>query len=115
MLGPRPFARECFSLIPASVKQAGIRLLRTTEEDASMLGRRLADIDPWARLGFDAARLQNLFTGNDDNAHRFTIVYGQVRAGLIIVRFPWLSGPYLNVLCDQFLSPAWIQAGSNSP
>lgn len=98
MPAARPFVSECTTLIPAAAGRPGITLAPMTAEDAGIIGRRLAAIDPWARLGFDAARFADFLAAAEDGAFRFKVLSGTDRAGAVVVRFPWLSGPYLNIL-----------------
>jgi ribosomal protein S18 acetylase RimI-like enzyme len=45
---------------------------------------------------------------SDENRRCFSIWRGGDRAGVIVVRFPWLAGPYLNVFA---LLPAFQRKG----
>jgi ribosomal protein S18 acetylase RimI-like enzyme len=69
-----------------------------TPEQAHVLGAALAAIDPWARFGTQVERLQGFLATVEANAPRFQVRYGGEVAGVIVVRHPWLHGPYLNLL-----------------
>jgi ribosomal protein S18 acetylase RimI-like enzyme len=97
MIVTLPFASET-SLIRAAADHPEITLARMTTEDATIIGTGLAEIDPWARLDFAGERFANFLAAEGDGAFRFKILFGAERAGAVVVRFPWLSGPYLNIL-----------------
>jgi len=58
----------------------------------------LAVIDPWARLSFSAARLEALLAAPGEGGRAFEIRSGGRSAGAVVIRYPWLLGPYLNFL-----------------
>jgi len=97
MIVTLPFASET-SLIRAAADHPEITLARMTTEDATIIGTGLAEIDPWTRLDFAGERFANFLAADGDGAFRFKILFGAERAGAVVVRFPWLSGPYLNIL-----------------
>lgn len=66
--------------------------------DAEILGPELAAIEPWRRLGMSSMRMQAGLATSDVNKRCFTIWHGDDRAGVIVVRHPWLAGPYLNLI-----------------
>ncbi|WP_170937004.1 MULTISPECIES: GNAT family N-acetyltransferase [Rhodomicrobium] len=65
---------------------------------AESLGGDLAAMVPWARLGTSRDQLTGFLSASDDNKRSFSIIADGGLAGVIVVRFPWLSGPYLNLL-----------------
>ncbi len=77
---------------------AGLTLVPMTADVAAILGPALAAIDPWARFGILPERMQSFLAGIETAAPRFQIVCDGVVAGCIVVRHPWLHGPYLNLL-----------------
>lgn len=82
------------------VLQSGpeITLRLTTQAEAEAFGHELAGMGPWLRLGTTAGQMTGFLAASDGNKRCFTIRHGGKRAGVIAVRFPWLSGPYLNLL-----------------
>ncbi len=116
----RPFFGTHHLLAPAAAGRPEIALRRATERDADLLGPAIAAMDPWARLGITTPSQMSAFLGHsDDNKRCFTILADRARAGAVVVRFPWLSGPYLNLLAvlDAFqdkgigrLALAWMEA-----
>jgi diamine N-acetyltransferase len=69
-----------------------------TVEAAQVLGPAVAAIDPWKRYGFDGAALARGFETTGDGAVRFQVRVDGVQGGVVIVRSPWLTGPYLQML-----------------
>lgn len=69
-----------------------------TAELAGVLGEAIAAIDPWARLGASASRMAASLLAEDPALTRKTIFAGDVPAGVIAIRDPWLLGPYLQRL-----------------
>jgi ribosomal protein S18 acetylase RimI-like enzyme len=65
---------------------------------ALSLAEAVARIDPWARLGIGADRLAAGLTAEDPHVCRRRIRLPGADAGLVVVRHPWLFGPYLNLL-----------------
>lgn len=76
----------------------GVVLRRPTDEDVQGLAETLAMIDPWARYGFDPARLAGFFSQQEPAAPRFAIVKDGVAVGAVVLRMAWLHGPYLQFL-----------------
>ena len=103
----RPFHRSNYLLPPGSAG-AEIALKRTTQADADMLGPALTAMDPWARLQLSTEQMIGFLAGSNENLRCFSIWHGGDRAGVAVVRFPWLSGPYLNLLA---VLPAFQQRG----
>ena len=85
---------------PIGVTRDGrtIAVAAMTPEAAAILGPAIAAIDPWARVSYDPARLTGFFAALETGAPRYQIRVGDDLAGAMVVRCPWLSGPYLNIL-----------------
>ena len=75
-----------------------IAMCAMTPQAAAALGPAMADIDPWARLGVEAALFTSFLARHEAGAYRYRIVVDDIDAGICVVRDPWLSGPYLNLL-----------------
>ena len=69
-----------------------------TAAAADVLGPGLAAIDPWARVGYSPEKFTKFFATVGDGAMRYQIAADARLAGVIVVRNPWLAGPYLHVL-----------------
>src|SRR4029078_2956642 len=64
--------------------------------------RRLAEaivaIPPWSVMAYPAEALARFLSAADDGASRFRLEVDGVEAGAVSIRFPWLKGPYLELL-----------------
>ena len=69
-----------------------------TPDAAAALGSGLAAIDPWARVDYGSARFARFLDAREDGAQRYRIDAAGALAGAMVVRNPWLAGPYLNTL-----------------
>ncbi len=92
-----PFHRSDYLLGPRAAG-AEVVMKRTTQADADILGPAITSMEPWARLGLSAEQMIGFLAGSNENLRCFSIWHGRDRAGVAVVRFPWLSGPYLNLL-----------------
>lgn len=86
-----PFSESSYQLPSCS-------LTTLTESEAGLLSSRLGSMDPWLSLGYSAEGLQHYLLRPDPALYRFAIYVGPVMSGLICVRYPWLRGPYLELL-----------------
>jgi diamine N-acetyltransferase len=77
---------------------AALVLEPMTGAAAQVLGPAVATIDPWKRYGFDGATLARGFETTGDGALRFLARVDGALAGVVVVRSPWLTGPYLQML-----------------
>jgi diamine N-acetyltransferase len=73
-------------------------LATMTVEDANALAPVFAVMDPWQRYGDTAERLTSYFSEADANAPRFVIACNNERAGVIVIHWHWLGGPYVQFL-----------------
>lgn len=88
---PSPFAAEVYPLPPLT-----LRTLPPSE--AEYIGARLAAMDPWKRLGYSASALGRFLTNPDPALNRFAVHDANETIGVVCIRFPWLRGPYLELL-----------------
>jgi GNAT superfamily N-acetyltransferase len=70
----------------------------STNEQAQAIAGMLAVSEPWVSLKFSAASLANYLMRDDAALHRYVISVEDDLAGVICVRFPWLRGPYIELL-----------------
>jgi len=94
---PAPYSAPRYEL---GCTRAGpeVTLAVMTQPAARELSAALAAIDPWARLSVSAAQLETLFTTRGEGAIPFAIRAGSQPVGAVVIRYPWLHGPYLNFL-----------------
>lgn len=53
---------------------------------------------PWSTLGVSEDSLTSYLAGEDDGAQRYAIAMNGATAGVVCIRFPWLKGPYIELL-----------------
>ena len=53
---------------------------------------------PWSVMAYPAEALARFLAAADDGAWRFLLEVDGVEAGAVSIRFPWLKGPYLELL-----------------
>jgi diamine N-acetyltransferase len=77
---------------------ASCNLLWMDDQSARVIGNVLAFQDPWLRLGYTADGLFRYLTRTDPSLNRHAVVVSEETAGVICVRYPWLMGPYIELL-----------------
>jgi ribosomal protein S18 acetylase RimI-like enzyme len=93
-----PFSGSRYVMDAVNAGHRPLELKRTTPEDAENFGRNLAGMEPWARLGTSSEQMARFLATSNETKRCFTILHDGERAGVIIIIFPWLAGPYLNLL-----------------
>lgn len=62
------------------------------------LAWRLASIPPWSVMNYPADGIEGYLNRPDPASRRFAIMRAGVPAGVAAFRWPWLRGPYLEML-----------------
>ena len=75
-----------------------LALLPMTAMAAASLAPAIADIGPWAHYHFAPEDLQQSLLITGDGAIRYQLTCDGEPAGVVIIRSPWLAGPYLQIL-----------------
>lgn len=75
-----------------------VTLVSMAPGEADRLGAAFAAIDPWAAYAIPPARLAAFFTSSEEGCSRRAIRIDGRLAGAVVVRAPWLHGPYLQFL-----------------
>jgi diamine N-acetyltransferase len=75
-----------------------VALRPMSPEAARQLGTRLATIDPWARVGYDADSFVRFLAATEQGAARYRVMAGEGLVGAMVIRLQWLHGPYLHLL-----------------
>lgn len=70
-----------------------------TEADASNISDALALISPWKELDIDAAKINAYLLKEDASLLKLSIKVSGCLAGIMVLRIPWLKGPYLELFC----------------
>lgn len=95
MVGPStPFRTERYEIGPA------LALEPMRSEDAGVLADAIPTFGPWTREHYavDPDEFARSLLAADDGASRYVITLNDRPAGVVIVRNPWLAGPYLQLL-----------------
>jgi diamine N-acetyltransferase len=77
---------------------AKLELAPMTVAAAAALGPAVAAIGPWAHYGFPPALLTAQLAKTSDGAVRYQVLADEAIAGAVLIRSPWLAGPYLQML-----------------
>jgi diamine N-acetyltransferase len=86
-----PFSSRQYSL--ASCELNGME-----DQNVRSISKVLACMDPWLRLGYTEDGLFRYLIRSDPSLYRYAIVMSEETAGVVCVRYPWLRGPYLELL-----------------
>jgi GNAT superfamily N-acetyltransferase len=90
--GRRPFGADAYRL-----RGCALERLRATE-DARLLADLLVRLDPWRTLGYTADGFTRYLLRDDPGLHRYRVVTGSATTGIVCVRYPWLRGPYIELI-----------------
>lgn len=89
--GAQPFRLECADGSVATLSpMAG--------DDAEVLGAAFAGMEPWLGYRVPPGRLAVFLGSSEPGCVRFAIRHEGALAGAIVIRDPWLLGPYLQFL-----------------
>lgn len=69
-----------------------------TSKQARAVAEMLALSEPWLSLKFSATALANYLLRDDPALRRYAISADGALVGVICVRYPWLRGPYIELL-----------------
>lgn len=87
---------------PFTVKRVELEgyTLKSTLTDGQTrhISQLLAMMDPWLSLGFSADGLQNYLCREDPALRRYGIFLDDAPIGVLCIRYPWLRGPYIELL-----------------
>ena len=78
-------------------------LAPVTGDEALALGRLVAGLDPWRTSGWPAEAIAGRLAAQEPGGHAFALKAGPAEAGgrllgAVIVRHPFMRGPYLELL-----------------
>ncbi|HEY8263919.1 MAG TPA: GNAT family N-acetyltransferase [Methyloceanibacter sp.] len=77
---------------------APFTLVPLSPADCPSLAAAIVAMEPWSVMDYPADRLSEFLASPDGGVTRCLIEVGGERAGVISVRYPWLKGPYLELL-----------------
>lgn len=68
------------------------------DQKARSICKALACMDPWLGLGYTEEGLFRYLIRSDPSLNRYAVVVSNETAGVVCIRYPWLRGPYLELL-----------------
>ncbi len=89
----------------------GARLVPLHFEAVAPLAGAIAAMPPWSVMNYPADALERFLASSDGGVSRYLIEIGGKQAGAVSVRYPWLKGPYLELLA---ILPAYQGGGIGS-
>lgn len=89
--------QKAFSKSTESLDGCQLSILSTNEQ-ALAVAEMLAGSDPWKSLKFSATSLAGYLIRDDASLRRYVISVDDDLVGVICVRYPWLRGPYIELL-----------------
>ncbi len=87
--------------IPFSARHYSLALCELSgmeDQNARSISKVLACMDPWFRLGYTEDGLFRYLIRSDPALNRYAVVVSEETAGVLCVRYPWLRGPYIELL-----------------
>ena len=102
-----PYPAETFDLGKLRDGRA-VALVPMTVEAADSLGAITPTFGPWVHYGFSPEAMTRAFAPAVDNGCRYQAHVAGELAGAMVIRNPWLIGPYLQTLA---VLPAWQSCG----
>jgi GNAT superfamily N-acetyltransferase len=88
----RPFGADSYQLPGCALERF------RAPAQARSLADMLIRLDPWRTLGYTTDGLSRYFLRVDPGLHCYRIVAGSATAGVVCVRYPWLRGPYIELI-----------------
>jgi len=76
----------------------GARLVPLEHGAIAPLAAAIVAIPPWSVMRYSADALARFLAEPDGGVSRYLVQVGGEQAGAVSVRFPWLKGPYLELL-----------------
>ena len=83
----------------SSIDLKNCTLLPLEGSDAEWIVVKMASMDPWKRLGHLESSLLRYLTGMNPGLARYQISVDGETAGVCCIRYPWLRGPFLELIC----------------
>lgn len=87
-----------FAATPYLLPGGGLLTPLVEAADAAAIAAMLVELEPWRTLGYCADALTRYLLRADPALHRFLINQGNAQAGVLCVRYPWLRGPYIELI-----------------
>jgi ribosomal protein S18 acetylase RimI-like enzyme len=83
---------------PASADLGEARFVPLEVSDRARLAEAIAAMPPWSAMNYPAEAMAKFLATSGDSIIRYRVAVGGEDAGVVSVRYPWLKGPYLELL-----------------
>lgn len=83
---------------PASADLGEARFVPLEASDRARLAEAIAAMPPWSVMNYPAEAMAKFLATSGDSIIRYRVAVGGEDAGVVSVRYPWLKGPYLELL-----------------
>ena len=87
-----------FAALPHLLPGGGLLKPLMEASDAAAIAALLVLLEPWRTLGYRTDALTRYLLRGDPALHRFRILHKEALAGILCVRYPWLRGPYVELI-----------------
>lgn len=78
--------------------QASVVLRPIGDDIAGPLAAAITSIDPWKRMSYRPEAMATYLGAREPGACRRAILHDDQTVGAVSIRYPWLRGPYLELL-----------------
>ncbi|WP_158007444.1 GNAT family N-acetyltransferase [Methyloceanibacter stevinii] len=86
------------SAFPPTADLGSAWLCPITDDARRTLAAVLATMAPWSTLAIPEDGLSRFLAGGDEGTRQYAITVDGATAGVVCTRFPWLKGPYVELL-----------------
>ncbi|MBK8208600.1 MAG: GNAT family N-acetyltransferase [Rhodospirillales bacterium] len=87
-----------FAAIAHPLPSNGTLLPLVDTSDAAAIAALLVVEDPWRTLGYQEETVSRYLMRPDPALHRFRLMREGVLVGVLGIRYPWLRGPYIELI-----------------
>jgi GNAT superfamily N-acetyltransferase len=101
----------CSAFSAPTIDLARGRLVALEPASAARLAEAIVAMPPWSVMAYPAEALARFLATADAGASRFLLEVDGIEAGAGSIRFPWLKGPYLELLA---LLPPFQRQGNGA-
>jgi len=82
----------------ATIELERARLVTLEPSAGARLAGSIVAMPPWSVMSYPQEAMARFLAASDDGASRYMVEIGGEEAGAMAVRYPWLKGPYLELL-----------------
>lgn len=82
----------------SSIELPRARLVALEPASCASLAEAIVAMPPWSVVDYPAEAMARFLAASGEGASRYRVEAGGMEAGAVSIRFPWLKGPYLELL-----------------